>query len=176
MEQKLAKLAESLNLNDKQMMEIREAFTMFDTNGDGSINVRELGTVMRSLGENPTEAELKDLISEIDADGSGTINLYEFTNLMGRKYTGRSDEDDVREAFKVFDKDGDGFVTFDEVKAVLLNMGENLTDEEFEDLFHEIDLDGNGKIDYEEFEALMSPISRKKRKLNFDSDSDEENN
>jgi calmodulin len=51
----------------------------------GSITTQELGTVMRSLGQNPTEAELKDMIHEVDADGDGTIDFSEFLDLMARK-------------------------------------------------------------------------------------------
>lgn len=51
----------------------------------GTITTKELGTVMRSLGQNPTEAELQDMISEVDADGNGTIDFPEFLNLMARK-------------------------------------------------------------------------------------------
>ena len=49
--------------------EFKEAFSLFDKDGDGTITTKELGTVMRSLGQNPTEAELKDMIAEVDADG-----------------------------------------------------------------------------------------------------------
>ena len=51
------------------VLEFKEAFSLFDKDGDGTITTKELGTVMRSLGQNPTEAELQDMINEVDADG-----------------------------------------------------------------------------------------------------------
>uniref|UniRef100_A0A0R3Q3G5 Calmodulin n=1 Tax=Brugia timori TaxID=42155 RepID=A0A0R3Q3G5_9BILA len=66
-------------------LEFKEAFSLFDKDGDGTITTKELGTVMRSLGQNPTEAELQDMINEVDADGNGTIDFPEFLTMMARK-------------------------------------------------------------------------------------------
>ena len=71
-------------LTEKQIAEFKEAFSLFDKDGDGIITTKELGTVMRSLGQNPTEAELQDMINEVDADGNGTIDFPEFLSLMAR--------------------------------------------------------------------------------------------
>ena len=69
---------------DTQLAEYKNAFSMFDEDGDGTITTKELGTVMRSLGQNPTEAELQELIIEADADGDGTIDFAEFLNMMAK--------------------------------------------------------------------------------------------
>lgn len=81
----------------------------------GTITTKELGTVMRSLGQNPTEAELRDMIAEVDADKNGTIDFPEFLSLMARKMKDSDSEEELREAFKVFDKDGNGFISAAEV-------------------------------------------------------------
>merc|ERR1711924_505913 len=86
------------------------SFSLFDKDGDGTITTKELGTVMRSLGQNPTEAELQDMINEVDVDGSGPIDFPEFLNLMARKMKDTDSEEEIKEAFKVFDKDGNGFI------------------------------------------------------------------
>ena len=72
-------------ITPEQQIEYREAFALFDKNGDGTITVTELGTVMRSLGSNPTETELQDMINEVDADGNGTLDFDEFCQLMARQ-------------------------------------------------------------------------------------------
>merc|ERR1712142_1144880 len=92
-------------LTEEQIAEFKEAFSLFDKDGDGTITTKELGTVMRSLGQNPTEAELLDMINEVDADGNGTIDFPEFLTMMARKMKETDSEDEIREAFKVFDKD-----------------------------------------------------------------------
>uniref|UniRef100_A0A8C1VWW1 Calmodulin n=1 Tax=Cyprinus carpio TaxID=7962 RepID=A0A8C1VWW1_CYPCA len=110
--------------------QFKEAFSLFDKDGDGTITTKELGTVMRSLGQNPTEAELQDMINEVDADGNGTIDFPEFLTMMARKMKDTDSEEEIREAFRVFDKDGNGYISAAELRHVMTNLGEKLTDEE----------------------------------------------
>ena len=86
---------------------------------DGTVTTEELGTVMRSLRQNPTEAELEDMISEVDADGNGTIDFPEFLPLMGRKIKDTDTEKELVEVFKVFDRHGNGFVSAAELRHVM---------------------------------------------------------
>ncbi|MQM05760.1 hypothetical protein Taro_038566 [Colocasia esculenta] len=109
----------------------------------GCITTKELGTVMRSLGQNPTEAELQDMINEVDADGNGTIDFPEFLNLMARKMKDTDSEEELKEAFRVFDKDQNGFISAAELRHVMTNLGEKLTDEEVDEMIREADVDGD---------------------------------
>uniref|UniRef100_A0A8C1ZBM7 Calmodulin n=1 Tax=Cyprinus carpio TaxID=7962 RepID=A0A8C1ZBM7_CYPCA len=113
-------------LTEEQIAEFKEAFSLFDKDGDGTITTKELGTVMRSLGQNPTEAELQDMINEVDADGNGTIDFPEFLTMMARKMKDTDSEEEIREAFRVFDKDGNGYISAAELRHVMTNLGENL--------------------------------------------------
>ncbi|URE21499.1 hypothetical protein MUK42_10586 [Musa troglodytarum] len=72
-------------LTEEQISEFQEAFCLFDKDGDGCITLEELGTVIKSLGQNPSEEELQEMIREVDSDGNGTIEFAEFLNLMSRK-------------------------------------------------------------------------------------------
>ncbi|GLJ54714.1 hypothetical protein SUGI_1175330 [Cryptomeria japonica] len=143
------------HLTEDQIAEFKEAFGLFDKDGDGSITTNELGTVMRSLGQNPTEAELRDMISEVDADGNGTIDFPEFLNLMARKMKDTDSEEELKEAFKVFDKDQNGFISAAELGHVMANLGEKLTPQEIEEMIKEADTDGDGQVNYEEFVRMM---------------------
>jgi len=150
----LSKMADQLT--EEQIAEFKEAFSLFDKDGDGTITTKELGTVMRSLGQNPTEAELQDMINEVDADGNGTIDFPEFLTMMARKMKDTDSEEEIREAFRVFDKDGNGYISAAELRHVMTNLGEKLTDEEVDEMIREADIDGDGQVNYEEFVTMMT--------------------
>jgi calmodulin len=117
---------------------------------DGMISPKDLGIVMRSLGQNPTEAELQDMINEVDADRKGTIGFDEFLKFMDRKKDYIASEAEVMEAFRVFDMDGTGLVSAAELREALTSLGEKLTEEEVEELFNEGEIDDNGLINYQD--------------------------
>merc|ERR1712032_987908 len=142
-------------LTEEQIAEFKEAFSLFDTDGDGTITTKELGTVMRSLSQNPTEAELQDMINDVDADGYGTIDFPEFLSLMARKMKDTDTEEELIEAFKMFDRDGNGSISAAELRHVMTNLSEKLTDEEVDGMIREGDVDGDGQINYEEFVKMM---------------------
>ncbi|KAJ3740031.1 calmodulin-like protein [Lentinula detonsa] len=130
---------------------LTEAFSLFDKgklNGDGTITTLELGTVMRSLGQNPTDAELQDMINEVDVDGNGTIDFNEFLAMMEKKFKDTDSEEEIRQAFQVFDKDGNGTISAKELKAVMESLGEKLSDQEVDAMIVEADEDGDGSINY----------------------------
>ena len=95
-------------LTEEQTAEFKEAFALFDKDGDGTISTKELGTVMNSLGQKPTIAELEAMIKEVDIDGNGEIDFGEFLTMMAKKLKETDLEEDIREAFRVFDKQNCG--------------------------------------------------------------------
>ncbi|GCB76173.1 hypothetical protein scyTo_0015443 [Scyliorhinus torazame] len=90
-------------LAEEQIAEFKEAFSLFDKDGDDTITTKDLGTVMRPLGQNPTEAELQATITEVDADGNGTIDFPEFLTMVARNMKETDNEEEIGEAFRVFD-------------------------------------------------------------------------
>merc|ERR1712098_864109 len=131
--------------------EFKEAFDEFDTDGSGTISPEELLGVMRAMGQNPTEDELLNLVMEVDVDGNGTIDFPEFLDMMRKKAHEVDEEADLWEAFKIFDRNRDGFIDMKELKRVTDMLGTMLTKEEIDEFMAEADRDGNGKLDYDEF-------------------------
>jgi calmodulin len=143
-------------LTEEQIAEFKEVFSLFDKDGDRTIPTKELGTVMRSLGQNPTGAELEDMINEVDADGNGTIDFPELLSLMESRWClSLITEEELIDSFKVFDRDGNGFISAAEIRHVMTNLGEKLTDEEVDETIREADVNVDGQIDYEEFTRMM---------------------
>ena len=143
-------------LTDAQLDEFREAFNMFDKDGGGSIDASELRDLMISVGQNCTEGELKEMVLAADADGTGDIDFLEFAVLMAHKMTDENKDDTLKKAFAVFDASGDGFISAQEMRKIMFNLGENLQQEDVEAVIGEVDVDGDGQINYQEFAKILS--------------------
>ena len=139
------------DLTPAQVAEFKQAFSLFDMDGSGQVSMKEMGTLMRSLGQAPSEAELEEIYVEMDTDGGGEIDFAEFCNCMARKMKEGDTEEDIRMAFSVFDKDGSGTIDPAELRHLMTSMGEKLTDAECDELINEADADKSGTIDFEEF-------------------------
>nr|DBA27807.1 TPA: hypothetical protein GDO54_008264 [Pyxicephalus adspersus] len=148
-------------LSEEMIAEFKAAFDMFDTDGGGDISTKELGTVMRMLGQNPTKEELDAIIEEVDEDGSGTIDFEEFLVMMVRQMKedaqGKSEEE-LAECFRIFDKNADGYIDSDELAEILRSSGESITDEEIDELMRDGDKNNDGKIDFDEFLKMMEGV------------------
>ncbi|SGZ53178.1 CIC11C00000001666 [Sungouiella intermedia] len=143
-------------LSEEQIAEFKEAFSLFDKDSDGKITTKELGTVMRSLGQNPSESELTDMINEVDINSDGLIDFPEFLTMMARKMKDTDSEAEIAEAFKVFDRNGDGKISAAELRHVLTSIGEKLSDADVDQMIREADTNNDGEIDIQEFTQLLA--------------------
>jgi centrin-2/centrin-1 len=146
-------------LTDEQKQEIKEAFDLFDTDGSESIDAKELKVAMRALGFEPKKEEIKKMISDIDKDGSGSINFNEFLTMMTSKMSERDSREEILKAFRLFDDDETGKITLKNLRRVAKEIGENMTDEELQEMIEEADRDGDGEIDQDEFLRIMKKTS-----------------
>ena len=94
------------------------------------------------------------MINEVGYEGNGTIDFLEFLSLMARKMMDTDSEEELIELLKVFDRDGNGFISAVELRHVMTNLGEGLTDEEVDEMIREADVDGDGQINYEAWMSL----------------------
>merc|ERR1711990_1040935 len=139
----------AMEFSDQDKADFRKNFNLFDKKRTGAIPIGDMGTVLRSLGQNPTEAELAALMEEVDKDKSGTIEFEEFIDLMARtNKTHEQMEEEIKNAFLTFDADGSGFITREELVETLTTMGDPVDEETINGMIAEADLDGDGKINY----------------------------
>ena len=128
---------------------------MYDKDKDGAITARELGNMMRSIGQNPTDEEVMAMIKEVDLNSDGKIELDEFITLMARNSPDTQTEDEVINAFRVFDKEGNGLIATAELKHIMMTIGDKITEAEADEMIHDADIDVDGVINYEEFVRMM---------------------
>ncbi|TYG93853.1 hypothetical protein ES288_A11G143900v1 [Gossypium darwinii] len=134
-------------LTEDQISEFREAFCLIDKDSD-------VGSSDPNIRCNPTK-EVQGMFSEANVEGNGTtIDFKDFLNIMASKMK-ENLMDELQEAFKVFDRDEDGFISANELRQVMMNLGERLTMEEAEQMIREADVDGDGVVSYEEFAKMM---------------------
>ena len=120
--------------------------------------------MLQSLGQNPTEEELEEIIREVDIDGNGEVDFNEFVLLMSKRLKATEQEDNLQDAFNIFDESGNGEIVASNLFNVLQKLGENITLEEINEMISQIDINGDGKIDYSEFVQLMTGKTAVKNK------------
>ncbi|XVE57391.1 hypothetical protein DITRI_Ditri04bG0087300 [Diplodiscus trichospermus] len=146
-------------LNDEQIAELREIFRSFDRNNDGSLTQLELGSLLRSLGLKPSSDQLEALIQKADTNSNGLVEFSEFVALVAPELlTEKSpySEEQLKQLFKMFDRDGNGFITAAELAHSMAKLGHALTVEELTGMIKEADTDGDGRISFEEFSHAIT--------------------
>lgn len=147
------------DLSDEQKADIKEAFDMFDTEGTGTIDTKELKVALRALGFEPKKEDIKKMVAEVDKEGTGKISYADFLQLMTVKMTEKDSNEEILKAFRLFDDDDTGTISFKNLKRVAKELGENLTDEELKEMIEEADLDGDGEVNQDEFLRIMKKTS-----------------
>ncbi|CDW88706.1 calmodulin [Stylonychia lemnae] len=142
-------------LSEEQQAELKEAFSLFDRDGDGTITIKELQVVMRSIGQNPNEEEIREMIREVDSVNTEEVDYNGFMELMAKKMKEGEMNEELVEAFKTFDKNNKGYYNVEELKEVMLQYGEKLNDDEVKLMFDETDIDHDGRITFEDFVLMM---------------------
>ena len=148
------------HLSAEELQEFRELFDLVDLDHGGSISPDELGSLMETLGLKPNQDELDEMIREIDEDGNGEIEFDEFVQVMSRKVQPTFTQDQVKQAFKVFEQPNSGLpaghVRTHVLERALTTYGvEKLTMDEAQDLLSQIDPQNTGVVNYLDYVNMM---------------------
>ena len=151
-------------LTEQQRKKLREKFKVFDDDDDGAIDKRELGNVLKSLGQTPTDKEIEELLKGLDSDGTNMLEFDEFVQLMQRTNRVKSmvrkkltveQINILKQEFLKFDDDGDCAIDKNELNNIMKSFGQTLTDKELQSLMNHLDLDGTNLLEFSEFVELL---------------------
>jgi len=146
-------------LSEEQLSTLQAAFDAIDTQKTGAIDSKAIGTILKDCGVRVSEEELEEIILEVDDDGSGLLEFEEFAQLAA-KFLLEEDltelKKELREAFRIYDKEGVGYITNEVFIEILRELDPKLTQENLDDIITEIDEDGSGTVDFEEFMQMMT--------------------
>jgi len=147
-------MSSKTGFTEDQIAEFQETFMLFDTRGDGMIPTDKVGEVLRALGQNPTEGEVKRLVQDQKADSRVTFETFLpiLQAVCSKKIT--DTVEDFVEGLRHFDKDGNGFITSAELRHLLTSLGERMSEEDVENLIHGQE-DSSGNINYEMFAKMV---------------------
>ncbi|XP_056638704.1 troponin C, isoallergen Bla g 6.0101-like isoform X2 [Diorhabda sublineata] len=149
-----------LDISKEQLKMLKSIFDSFDVEKKQEISVDMIGQILDMLGHRQTPQELEAIIKEIDEDGNGVMNFEEFANLSAR-FLVEEEEDteailrELKDAFRLYDKEGLGYISVDLLKDILKELEPNLTPVDLNEMIKEIDTDNSGTVDWEEFKAMM---------------------
>ncbi|KAH7977875.1 hypothetical protein HPB49_003827 [Dermacentor silvarum] len=147
-------------LNDSQVSELRDLFFKFDTERTGTVAFEHVDEILRAAARVITDPEFKKRVkSTVPGDLGKKVQFPEFVDLVQKCTRAFSPQTDLRDAFRVFDRDGHGFITTAELRHVVTTLGERMTDEEADELVREADPTNAGHVDYEEFiKTITTPL------------------
>merc|ERR1711953_1455407 len=150
---------EQTNLANDEIKCLKVCFDLFDTKKQEFLSGDDLGDIMRAMGFRPSEEELAELLHEVDEDGSGEIEFGEFCQLCATFLVEDLDMEtmkkELKDAFRIYDKEGNGFITTETLRGLISELLAPLTEEELEGILEELDEDGSGSMDFDEFCEMM---------------------
>jgi Ca2+-binding EF-hand superfamily protein len=147
---------DTANLVEAQLAELRAAFEVFDTNGDGRLSARELKAALKSLRQPASDDDVRKMIALVDANRDGVVDFDEFCQLVEPAPHGEDPLADLRQAFDVLDSDSDGYLTARELRAAVVDADADIDETEVRRILAGGDTDGDGRISFPEFCALMT--------------------
>uniref|UniRef100_A0A2A4K681 EF-hand domain-containing protein n=1 Tax=Heliothis virescens TaxID=7102 RepID=A0A2A4K681_HELVI len=147
-------------LDKAQIQLLQNAFDAFDHDKQGVISTDMIGTILEMLGHEVDDDDLKEIIQEVDVNGTGTLQFSDFCALASKFLTEEEDDEamlkELREAFRLYDKEGNGYITTDVLKEIFKELDNTISAEDLDTMIEEIDSDGSGTVDFDEFLEVMT--------------------
>ena len=143
-------------LTEDEIEEIKEAFDLFDTDGSGSIDPKELRAAMQSLGFEAKNQTIYQMITDLDKNKSGNIDFEEFLDMMTARMSDKDTREDINKVFRLFDDDTSGSITIRNLRRVARELGETMTDEELQEMVERADSNGDGAVSMDDFYNIMT--------------------
>ena len=154
LEIKSDKIKEINNLTEMEIALYKEAFQIFDKHSEGYISSKELGTIMSSLGFNISDEDLNEIIN-IYEQNNNMIDFISFLEIISKKKENIYKEEDLIDAFRIFDKEGSGKISSNELRYVMMSSGEDFNENYIKELINESNIDHDDYIDYYKFVKLL---------------------
>jgi len=150
------KIKEINNLTEMEIALYKEAFQIFDKHSEGYISSNELGTIMSSLGFNISDEDLNEITNIYDNDqNNNMIDFISFLEIISKKKENIYKEEDLIDAFRIFDKEGDGKISSKELLYVMMSSGEDFNENYIKELISESSIEQDEFIDYQKFVKLL---------------------
>jgi len=146
-------------LSEKQRADIKEAFETLDYDKIGFIYTRNLKIALRAMGFEPRKNDIKEMADQIDKKSTGKISYNQFLSLITSKLAEKDNREEIKKAFKLFDRDQIGKITFQNLQEIAAELGETLNEEEILEMISEADQDGDGMVSCDEFFRIMKKTS-----------------
>merc|ERR1712100_660662 len=146
-------------LGEEQVMEIKDAFDLFDKDRSGEITVGEMLEAMRSLGYDTEHGDAAQHVKNLDKDGSGALEFNEFYELLTARFSENTTKEELQRVFSLFDTDGTGSISVENMRAIADQVGDTVSDDELADIIGKNDMNTDGKLDFEDFYAVLTKKS-----------------
>ncbi|KAJ6800919.1 putative calcium-binding protein CML15 [Iris pallida] len=145
-------------LQGEHLRQLRDIFSRFDMDSDGSLTHLELAALLRSLGLKPRGDQIHALLSNMDSNGNGFVEFEELADAIAPMMSDESllNQEQLLDVFRSFDRDGNGYISAAELARSMARMGQPLTFQELTEMISQADTDGDGVISFNEFATIMA--------------------
>jgi len=152
------------DIEPEQLQVLKQAFDSFDQEKRGAISTDIVSTIMKMMGHHVNRQILATVIEEVDEDKSGELEFNEFV-VLAQRFMNQEDEEEMKkelkEAFRLYDKNGEGFIPTGVLREILSELDNNLSTEDLDGIIEEVDADGSGTVDFDEFMEMMTGWDQK---------------